>query len=206
MFSSPIASFILRSLFAGFLIGFGCIIYVASENHYIGSFLFAIGLLTILVKDYLLYTSRVGCWTLSNTPILLAMFILNAVGTAIVAYLFSLTRMDLSAIEQIAYAKLNDNYFSIFILAIGCGVMMHIAAYCFKKEHHPIYVIMPIMFFILAGFEHSVANSGFYTLAGSGFNLDILTRFIVVVVGNGIGNLVFSRILKVENDIPQKLY
>ena len=191
MFSSPIASFILRSLFAGFLIGFGCIIYVASENHYIGSFLFAIGLLTILVKDYLLYTSRVGCWTLSNTPILLAMFILNAVGTAIVAYLFSLTRMDLSAIEQIAHAKLNDNYFSIFILAIGCGVMMHIAAYCFKKEHHPIYVIMPIMFFILAGFEHSVANSGFYTLAGSGFNLDIL---------------IFSRILKVENDITQKLY
>ena len=77
---NPLLNFIIRSLLSGFLIGFGCLVLVVCENRYVGSFLFALGLLTILTKGYYLYTGRVGDWVPSATLPLLAMFCFNAIG------------------------------------------------------------------------------------------------------------------------------
>lgn len=196
MFQSKLASFIIRSILAGVLIGFGCTIYVVCENKYIGSFLFSLGLFSIIIKDYLLYTGRVGDWVIKDTHKLIFMFLLNAFGTAITAYLFTFTRLDLSAVQGLVQTKLNDSYTSIFILSLGCGAMMHLAVFNFKKALHPIYVIMPIMFFILCSFEHCVASSGFFAMAKADFNLDLVYRIFLMFVGNGLGSLIFTKVVK----------
>lgn len=193
--NSTFYQFTVKSLLAGVLIGLGCVIYVASPVKYVGSFLFSLGLMTILIKGYYLYTGKVGDWTPSSTLRLIYMFLLNGVGCAVTAYLFTLTRIDLSAIEHITHDKLNDTMYSSFILAMGCGAMMHVAYYNFAKEKHPLYVIMPIMFFMLAGFEHCVANCGFFAMGLVDMNAETCLRLALIVLGNACGALIFTKFL-----------
>ena len=195
MITSQPLSFIVKSILAGMLIGCGCLAYVVIENKYIGSFLFSLGLLTIIIKEYNLYTGKVGNWIPKDTLKLLVMFLLNAFGTALVAYLFTFTRANIDAIYPLVEAKVNDNLLSIFILACGCGAMMHIACFNFAVKNHPLYVIMPIMFFILCGFEHYVANAGFFAMAKTPLTLDLIIKIAVMVVGNAIGSLIFARLI-----------
>ena len=195
MITSQPLSFIVKSILAGMLIGCGCLAYVVIENKHIGSFLFSLGLLTIIIKEYNLYTGKVGNWIPKDTLKLLVMFLLNAFGTALVAYLFTFTRANIDAIYPLVEAKVNDNLLSIFILACGCGAMMHIACFNFAVKNHPLYVIMPIMFFILCGFEHCVANAGFFAMAKTPLTLDLIIKIAVMVVGNAIGSLIFARLI-----------
>ena len=195
MITSQPLSFIVKSILAGMLIGCGCLAYVVIENKYIGSFLFSLGLLTIIIKEYNLYTGKVGNWIPKDTLKLLVMFLLNVFGTALVAYLFTFTRANIDAIYPLVEAKVNDNLLSIFILACGCGAMMHIACFNFAVKNHPLYVIMPIMFFILCGFEHCVANAGFFAMAKTPLTLDLIIKIAVMVVGNAIGSLIFARLI-----------
>lgn len=195
MITSQPLSFIVKSILAGMLIGCGCLAYVVIENKYIGSFLFSLGLLTIIIKEYNLYAGKVGNWIPKDTLKLLVMFLLNAFGTALVAYLFTFTRANIDAIYPLVEAKVNDNLLSIFILACGCGAMMHIACFNFAVKNHPLYVIMPIMFFILCGFEHCVANAGFFAMAKTPLTLDLIIKIAVMVVGNAIGSLIFARLI-----------
>lgn len=193
--NSNFYQFSVKSVLAGILIGLGCVIYVASPIKYVGSCLFSLGLITIIIKGYFLYTGKVGDWTPSSTLRLIYMFILNGLGCAATGYLFSLTRIDLSAIHHIVEVKLNDTLYSSFILAIGCGAMMHIAYYNFTKGKNPIYVILPIMFFMLAGFEHCVANCGFFAMARVDMTVTDWTRLAIIVLGNGVGSWVFTKFI-----------
>ena len=195
MITSQPLSFIVKSILAGMLIGCGCLAYVVIENKYIGSFLFSLGLLTIIIKEYNLYTGKVSNWIPKDTLKLLVMFLLNAFGTALVAYLFTFTRANIDAIHPLVEAKINDNLLSVFILACGCGAMMHIACFNFAAKNHPLYVIMPIMFFILCGFEHCVANAGFFAMAKTPVTLDLIAKTAVTAIGNAIGSLIFARLI-----------
>ena len=84
---------------------------------------------------------------------------------------------------------------SSFILAMGCGAMMHIAYYNFNKGKNPLYVILPIMFFMLAGFEHCVANCGFFAMGKVDMSVQDWTRLALIVLGNGVGSWVFTKFL-----------
>ena len=66
---------------------------------------------------------------------------------------------------------------SMFILVIGCGMLMQIGVTAYKKNL-PILTIMCVMAFILAGYKHCIAyvyNS-----------LDII-NFVLIVLGNIVG-------------------
>lgn len=196
---NPFYQFTVKSLLAGVLIGLGCVIYVASPIKYVGSFLFSLGLLTIIINQYYLYTGKVGAWVPSTTLSLLYMFALNGIACGATAYLFTLTRIDLSHITDVVTPKITDNMFSSFILAIGCGAMMQIAYLNFTKDRHPLYVIMPIMFFMLAGFEHSVANCGFFAMARLEVDGELALRLALIMLGNGVGAWIFTKFLPHES-------
>ena len=55
---------VLRPLYSamlsGILIGCGCLIYMSTSNPVVGSCLFSFGLITIVLRGYLLYTGRIG--------------------------------------------------------------------------------------------------------------------------------------------------
>ena len=51
---------LLKSVYAGFMIGIGGIVYLSVENKLAGSLLFSFGLLTIVTQGFYLYTGKVG--------------------------------------------------------------------------------------------------------------------------------------------------
>lgn len=184
--------FIVKSLLAGVMIGLGCLVNVVCDNKFIGAFLFSLGLLSVILQQHNLYTGKVGYISRKTAPTLIPMFLINAVGIGITGWLASLTRLDISKVSAIVETKLADSYGSIFLLSIGCGAMMYLAVDNYKKNSHPLIVIMPIMFFILCGFEHCVANVGYFAMAHTPITLDLCLRVAVMVVGNGVGSCLLS--------------
>ena len=52
--------YLIRGIFAGFMISIGGTAYLAVSNSVIGSFLFSIGLLMICIYGMNLYTGKIG--------------------------------------------------------------------------------------------------------------------------------------------------
>lgn len=203
--------FYIQSILAGMLIGMGDIVYVVNENHIVGSFLFSLGLISILIKGYPLYTGRIGyvesvrdLWDLNKGMLPIILF--NFIGIAIVCAAVNGTRLDVSAIEKMVEVKTTQSWFSSLILAWGCGAMMYLAVNAWKKTSNPFLVVLPIMFFILCGFEHCIANYGYFWMwiTADGYAhtaerlaelpLGFCTNLIIMIIGNALGSLTFSKI------------
>ena len=204
-------TFYIQALLAGALIGFGDLVYVFNDNHILGSFLFSLGLLSILIKGYPLYTGRIGyveSWHDVYRPVggMLPMIIMNFLGIALVCSLACASRLNLSAVDAMVQTKVSQSWFSALYLSWGCGAMMYLAVNGWRKTSNPLTVIMPIMFFILCGFEHCIANFGYFWMwiAGDGFAhvserlaalpLGFCTNLLIMIVGNALGSLTFSKI------------
>lgn len=203
--------FYLQSILAGALIGMGDLIYVVSSNKILGSFLFSLGLLSILIKGFPLYTGRIGyvsswkdLWNLNTGMLPIILF--NFIGIGLVCAFAGLTRLDLSAVDAMVLTKTSQSWFSSLYLSWGCGAMMYLAVNGWKKHTHPILVIMPIMFFILCGFEHCIANYGYFWMwiGEDGFShfaerfsqlpSGFCTNLFIMILGNALGSLTFSKI------------
>lgn len=203
--------FYLQSLLAGVLIGMGDLVYVVSESHIVGSFLFSLGLLSILIKGYPLYTGRIGyvesvhdLWK----PVggMLPIILMNFIGIAFVCALANASRLDLSVVDAMVKTKVEQTWFSALFLSWGCGAMMYLAVNGWRKTNNPILVILPIMFFILCGFEHCIANFGYFWMwiAREGFThiaeraielpFGFSLNLLIMIVGNALGSLTFSKI------------
>jgi len=187
----------------------GDTVYVVADNHVVGSFLFSLGLISILVKGYPLYTGRIGyieSWRDLVKPVegMLPMVVLNFVGIAITCGLMNATRLDLSAVDAMVQTKVQQTWWSALLLSWGCGVMMYLAVNGWRKTSNPLLVIMPIMFFILCGFEHCIANYGYFWMwiCRDGFShmaermmelpFGFCINLLIMIVGNALGSLTFS--------------
>ena len=186
---------LILSILAGILISFGGIIYLMSPNKIIGSLLFSFGLATIVCQGYALYTGRIGYFQEYGLKNLLTTIIGNFIGTTFIGILFQHTRLDLlTKVQPILETKLNDSLVSFFILSIGCGAMMFLAVDNFKKSKAWFLIIMPIMIFILSGFEHSIANMFYYTI-GQAWSLETFGLTVVAIVGNAFGSWLVNKSL-----------
>ncbi len=194
------SNYLIKGIYAGIMIGIAGCVYLSVENHVMGSFLFALGLLTICMYGMNLYTGKIG-YVLINKPkyLLELLFTLigNFVGTFIVGKLISLTRFKTicDSAKVIGKIKLNDNLLSIFILSFFCGILMYIAVNNHKKITGEIGkyigIFLCVMVFILCGFEHSVANM-FYFSAGSLWTFKTLLYVVIMVLGNSVGSILFA--------------
>ena len=52
--------FLIKGIYAGILIGIGGTAYLAIENKIAGAFIFSLGLLTICIYSFNLYTGKIG--------------------------------------------------------------------------------------------------------------------------------------------------
>ena len=79
-----------------------------------------------------------------------------------------------------------------------CGLLVYVAVEGFKNIQNNfgkyVVLVLAIGGFILAGFEHSIANM-FYFCLNSSFGLDAFLFLILCVIGNSIGG-VFIPLLK----------
>lgn len=72
-----------------------------------------------------------------------------------------------------------------FALGAMCGLLMYVAVTGFAKTNSYLFLIMPVAFFILAGFNHCVTDM-FYTILGAQ-NVKEITHLIPTTLGNIVG-------------------
>ena len=190
----------------GCCIGIGGIIYMMCSTPLLGAFLFAVGLCTILMMGLKLYTGMVG-YILNNKPKylidLLIVWLGNFVGTTVVGGLIRFTRIGdklQQSANNIVQTKLDDNAVSLILLGVFCGILMFVGVDCFKtywagKDFAA--VIMPILcvaVFILAGFEHCIADMVYFAVAGR--IIEGLPVLLWVTIGNTLGGMLFGLVKK----------
>lgn len=191
-----------KSIIGGFLIGFGGTVYLNMDNKIVASFLFGLGLFTIINFELNLYTGKIGYLSKENWKEIFLTLIGNFIGTNLFAFLVLQTRLAGKLKDAVAPAvalKLSDNLLSTFILGIFCGILMYIAVGTFKKLPNilgTLAVFLCVAVFILAGFEHCVANMFFFALSSS--PADYLLPLLVTVAGNSLGGIAFYRLTKTK--------
>lgn len=197
----------LPAILAGLAIGLGGAIFLSVENKVIGAFLFSLGLLTILTHGFNLFTGKVG-YLFENKPSYLGtlgiIWLGNFIGTGIFALLLRFTRVYQSLLARadvITAIKTDDTPISVFLLAIGCGMCMYIAVQSYKTTQsfqRVILVVLPVMVFIIAGFEHCIANMFYYWIVWlrGGFEIKALVYIILMSLGNSVGALIIPGTMK----------
>lgn len=185
---------LLLSVLGGASIGVGGTIYLSAENSVVGSLLFTIGLMTIYVFRWSLFTGKVGYASYRDPKQvfeLLWVWIGNFIGISLTALAISMTRHApklLHKAETMVQAKVGDSLFSLFILAVFCGVLMYIAVEGYRSNPHQLgkylALFLSVMVFILCGFEHCIANMFYFSLVG------FTERSVVCLIVMSLGNLV----------------
>ena len=152
------------AILAGMLIGMGGTVFLSQSNPVVGSFLFAIGLFTIVVRNSRIYEGMA------------------------------------ERVAGMAEVKLSDDFTSIFLLAVFCGMLMFIAVDCFRNVQGStlrfIGVFVPVMVFILSGFEHVIANMFYFSLSGT-WSAHCFVAVLVMTLGNAVGGMLIPIYLKV---------
>jgi len=187
----------LNSFMAGVYIGIAGLIYLSVNQPVIGALFFSFGLLVILSREYFLYTGKVGYFYPFNKAyaiMLLKTLLGNFLGIVTVARLFVLTGVEAVILKgSLLYqTKLESLWYETLILAIFCGMMMYIAVDSYKRVKIDILkvllVMMSVVIFILAKFEHSVANM-LYLFLGDRFTFQSFLWLFIMIIGNGIGGI-----------------
>lgn len=194
---SKLANIILRSFMTGIAIGIGATAFLSCESKTAGAFLFGTGLFIILNFGFYLYTGKVG-YIVEKKPSYIAEVALiwlgNFAGTFVFAALILCTRS--AAIVQKAAAmcavKTSDTLLSLLVLSFFCGILMFIAADGFKEIENPVgkmlAVFLPVMAFILSGFEHSIADMFYFSVSRSWTARSFLC-LLVMTAGNALGGM-----------------
>lgn len=183
-----------RCLGAGILIGLGALANIMVGGGWLGSLLFATGLFSICVNQYLLLTGQFARLYRKNEDFiynlieLILMANLNFLGIVIVVLLTSF--MTHSATNDVAINIVTARNARLWYqhIAAGaiCGSCIQIAVQNYKKDKSAIGVILPVMVFILTGSEHCIADFFYYMLAHN-MGMQQILQIFEVMCGNFIG-------------------
>lgn len=179
----------MLSILAGFLIAMGGIINLTLGG-IPGALFFSLGLLTIVTFKYELFTGKAGLLTTGEIKPwkLFTIWLGNFIGAAACALMVSATpSAETLATKAAAIVALRSGQLAIVNLLLGiyCGMLMYIAVTGFKYSQNYLFIIMPVAFFILCGFNHCVADM-FYTSLGATEWKHYL-HLIPTTIGNIIG-------------------
>lgn len=188
----------LYAVMGGICIGLGGSAYLCTQSQILGAFLFSVGLFTICSMNFNLYTGKVA-YIFDNKPDylidVLFVWLGNLVGTFSVAFALSFTRIGegmREKAEAICSTKLSDGPLSLFILAIFCNMLIFIAVDVYKKNPHELgkylALILGVMAFIMCGFEHSVADMFYFSVANA-WSFKAVLYLLIITLGNAVGGV-----------------
>ncbi|HBM27006.1 MAG TPA: formate/nitrite transporter, partial [Ruminococcus sp.] len=165
---------------------------------------FGIGLFVVLSFGFDLFTGKVG-YAVENKPSYLGelgiIWLGNFAGAVISALLITQTRISTISdkASELCNIKLGDNITSVFILSFFCGILMFVAADGYKTIQNPVgqilAIFLPVVVFILSGFEHCVANMYFFTIADL-WSVKAFGYLIIMSLGNSIGGILIPLLRK----------
>ena len=172
---------------ATFCFAIAMIVFFSGELFTGNNFVMAVG----MYKKRINLSMAIKVWVYS--------FLGNAVGLIIFAYLFIKSGASLSVIqyyiESVAYAKLELSVTQMVLRGILCNFIVclaYLSGIKMKSETGKfIMMFFSVFAFIIAGFEHSIANVGvfsvaYFALGGLPMAL-VFKNLLWVVIGNMIG-------------------
>lgn len=200
MIAESLNEFIRKSLFSGVLIGIAGYAYVSNPG-VVGSVLFAIGLILVLLFNQNLYTGKIGYiqddiknygWKCVNRYLL--MLALNLIGAIVFAKLIHLYNDEkhwlssYMSLEKTIVVSCNE-YVSFFLRSFFCGGLMFCAVESYRKTKNVIGTIFCVSVFIICGYEHCIADAFYFA-----FGKDLIRfspHLVLSIIGNTLGSISF---------------
>lgn len=199
-----------KSLFegiaAGIYIGIGGSVFLACDNRYLGAVFFTVALLSICLTGMQLYTGKVGMIVYSHAKSdwisLLGCLLGNLTGTLLCAFA---VWVGVPSLKENAAALVEKKLAAgapwsprVLFAGILCGILMYTAVWVYKQKNTVWGILFCVPVFILAGFEHSIADMFYFFCAGS-FTLPSFCFLFMVVLGNSVGGMIVPALYTVGN-------
>lgn len=176
----------LKAVYAGAAIGLGGFLFLSSPDKVTGAGLFSIGLLTVLIFGFELFTGRV-CSVRKRPLEWPLIWIGNSIGAGIVAML---TRTDAAAVVS---SKLSKPLQDLFFDGITCGALIAVSVMGYKRSRSLLIPIFGVMAFVLSGSEHCVADAFYFLSCG----IFPVRELLVITAGNMVGGALMG--IGIEN-------
>ena len=202
----------IAAVAGGLMIAIGGCVYLNAATmtlgNFVGAFFFSVALVCICYKGYGLFTGRVGFFPATPTAdeakglgLTLAG---NAVGTFLVGALVAATMKE--GMAAVAYAlaisKVATPWYLTLLRAVLCGMLMYLAVSIYRERGTIAGILFCVPAFIIAGFEHSIADMFYF--AASGYRaLDGLLFLLLVILGNAIGGMLLPLLTKLGEWKPR---
>lgn len=185
-----------RSILAGVFISVGAVCYLNNPN-IIGAILFSIGIMAVIALDCPLYTGKIGFINKNNFSDISVVLICNLIGSFGSGVIYGLCASDdvYVTANNIIVHKLYQPYLAQFIMGIGCGICIYLCVLFSKKFSNPVLIALPIVVFVMSGYNHCIADTFYYAVYGK-FNFEFILYLIRVVSGNSVGSIAVNQILK----------
>ncbi len=221
--SLSIGKMLVLGMLAGAFIGFGADVFVLATSgggdafqsmigKLVGAALFPVGLMMVILCGAELFTGN-NLLTLALMDKKISMgqmlrnwvvvYIGNFIGSVLIALLLAKSGLFADAAGEramaIASAKASIPFMPAVLRGIGCNVLVVLACWMqagAKDMIGKIFAIwFPIMMFVFAGFEHSIANMtyiplGMFLGADVGMGAFLVGNLLPVTIGNIIGGAV----------------
>ncbi len=203
----------VKTLVSGFLAGI-CISLGGFVSTYlkgnlenpivISAILFSFGLMSICIFSFSLFTGKIG-YVIEKRSVsylleLIEMLVGNIIACVVMGYLTRLLRCFPSmenTLISMCTAKNNDTWYSLFLLAFFCGILVYLAVEIFKSEHHAVIRIIGLIFsvsiFVILGFEHVIADI-YYFSAANMWSLISIGDIALILLGNSLGAIFFHHL------------
>lgn len=184
------------ALLSGILIGLGAAGYLAVGG-ILGAIIFAFGLIGVVIFEVPLYTGKAGVLKLNESWTLIRIWFWNVIGCILIGLLVKYAGSDTSITSAMAIvdSRFEAGWIKSLLRSIGCGLIIDLSVYQFRKSESLIPILFGVPLFILCGFYHSIADVVYLT-ASWRWSPEICWYYPVIVIGNYIGCNIRRLILK----------
>ena len=184
------------ALLSGVLIGLGAAGYLAVGG-IPGAIIFAFGLIGVALTGVPLYTGKAGVLKLNESWTLIRIWFWNVIGCILIGLLVKYAGSDTSITSAmtIVDSRFEAGWIKSLLRSIGCGLIIDLSVYQFRKSGSLIPILFGVPLFILCGFYHSIADVVYLTVSWR-WNPEIYWYYPVIVIGNYIGCNIRRLILK----------
>lgn len=196
----------IRAILAGMMIAVGGAVYLCCENKVAGAVFFTVGLVAVCLYSLDLFTGKVAYLFQEGASYILRLLIMW-IGNFIGAFLTGLALSTVSPTiaenaQKLCEGKLEQSWYATIILGFFCGILVYIATDNYKNKVNTksqtkyllLFVCIPA--FILAGFEHSIADMFYLAASKDDLLLTLKGQLFVLLVtlGNAIGAILFHNL------------
>jgi formate/nitrite transporter FocA (FNT family) len=96
-------------------------------------------------------------------------------------------------------AKLEASIGTTILRAVLCGVLMYLAVSIYREKNTVVGIVFCVPAFILAGFEHSIADMFYFAASGFEGGLEGFALLILIILGNAVGGMLLPLLTRLGN-------